>query len=199
MTKAELDLFHESRYTPDDIVDEAVFDPTSRLYDLLQNRCHNDQIALPIAIYHSITGTTYCYAEQLKQFFFVCPSYCPSNTMYVISHEPNIPHYVSNTIGIPYLPVPSLAQAAYIPPSLKWSSLNSSDVQTTLLNWPDQNYTPDARWDNSTFTTFNPNNSDDTRTQPQPGLPKLTNQMSTLPSLNILSKNPNRINLNPMV
>ena len=162
MTKAELDLFHELRYTPADIVDEAVFDPTNGLYYLLQNRCHNDQIALPTAIYHLMTGTTYCYDKQLKQFFFICPSYCP-------------------TTGIPYPPVPSLAQVADIPPSSKRSSLNSSDVQTTLPHWPDQNNTPDVRWDNPTFTTFNPSNIDSTRTQPQPGLPKLTNQMSTLP------------------
>ena len=27
MTKAELDLFHESRRKPTDVVDEAIFDP----------------------------------------------------------------------------------------------------------------------------------------------------------------------------
>ena len=66
MTKAELDLFYESRYTPTDIVDKAVFDPTSGLYYLLQNRCHNDKTALPTAIYHLMTGTAYCYDSQLK-------------------------------------------------------------------------------------------------------------------------------------
>ena len=140
--KAELDLFHESRHKPTDVVDEAIFDPASGLYYLLQNKCHNDRTALPLAIYHSMTGTTYCYDKQLKQFFFVCPSYCPSNIMYAISNEPDIPHYVSNTIGIPYPPVLSLAQAADIPPSSKRSSINLNDVQITLPMWPDQNYTP---------------------------------------------------------
>ena len=149
MTQAELDLFHESRHKPMDVVDEAIFDPTSRLYYLLQNGSHNDRTALPLAIYHSMTGTTCCYDKQLKQLFFVCLSYCPSNTMYAISNEPDIPHYVSNTTSIPYPPVPSLAHAADIPPSSKRSSMNSNDVQTTLPTWPDQNYTPDAR-----FTTF---------------------------------------------
>ena len=78
--------------------------------------------------------------------------------MYVISNEPDIPQYVSNNIGIPYPPVPSLAQAADIPSSSKRSSVNSSDVQTALPTWPDQNYIPDVRWDNPTFTTFNPGN-----------------------------------------
>ena len=45
--------------------------------------------------------------------------------MYVISNEPDICNYVSNTIGIPYPPVPSLAQAADIPPSSKRTSTNS--------------------------------------------------------------------------
>ena len=85
--------------------------------------------------------------------------------MYVISNEPNIPHYVSNTIGIPYPQVPSLAQAADIPPSLKRLSVNSGDLQTTPLTWPDQNYTPDARWDNPTFTTFNHGNDENTTAQ----------------------------------
>ena len=124
MTKAELDLFHESRHKHTDIVDEAIFDPTNGLYYLLQNRCNNNRTAFPVAIYHLMTGTTYCYDKQLKQFFFGCPSYCPTNTMYIISNEPDIPHYVSNTIGIPYPPVPSLAQAADIQPSFMRLSPN---------------------------------------------------------------------------
>ena len=79
--------------------------------------------------------------------------------MYAISNEPDIPHYISNTIGIPNPPVPSLAQAADIPPSLN-KSMNSGNVQTTLTPWLDQHHTPDTRWDNPTFTTFN---SDDTK------------------------------------
>ena len=71
MTKAELDLFHESRHKSTDVVDEAIFDPASGLYYLLQNRCHNDRTALPMVIYDSMTGTTCCYDKQLKQFFFV--------------------------------------------------------------------------------------------------------------------------------
>ena len=47
---------------------------------------------------------------------------------YVISNEPDIPHYVKDTIGIPYPLVLSLAQAADIPPSLKKSSVNSNDI-----------------------------------------------------------------------
>ena len=34
MTKAELDLFHESRHKPTDVVDGAIFDPASGLYYL---------------------------------------------------------------------------------------------------------------------------------------------------------------------
>ena len=174
VTKADLDLFHESRHKPMDIVDEAIFDPKSGLYYLLQNKCHNIRTAFPMAINHLMMGTTYCCDKQLKQFFFVCPSYCPTNTMYIISNEPDIPHYTSNTIGIPYPPVPSLAQAADIPPSSMRLLPNSSDVQTTPPMWPDQNYTPDTRWDNPTFTTFNPGNTDNNKTQPNPKPPKLT-------------------------
>ena len=190
MTQAELDLFHESRHKPMDVVDEAIFDPTSGLYYLLQNRCHNDRTGLPLAIYHSMTGTTYCYGKQLKQFFFICSSYCPSNTMYAISNEPDIPHYVSNTIGIPYPPVPSTAQATDIPPSSKRSSMNSNDVQTTLPMWPDQNYTPDVRWDNPTFTTFSSSNAENIRTQshPKPPPSELTEPKPSSPHLNILTK-----------
>ena len=86
--------------------------------------------------------------------------------MYAISNEPDIPHYVSNTMGIPYPPVPSLAQAADIPASLKRSSINLNDVQTTLPMWLDQNYTPDARWDNPMLTTFSSDNAENIRTQP---------------------------------
>ena len=189
MTQAELDLFHESRHKPMDVVDEAIFDPTSRLYYLLQNGSHNDRTALPLAIYHSMTGTTCCYDKQLKQLFFVCLSYCPSNTMYAISNEPDIPHYVSNTTGIPYPPVPSLAHAADIPPSSKRSSMNSNDVQTTLPTWPDQNYTPDAR-----FTTFSSGNAENNRTQPhpKPPPPKSNEPKPTSPQLNIPTKGHDR-------
>ena len=100
-----------------DVVDEDIFDPTSGLYYLLQNKCHNDRTALSLAM----TGTTFCYDKQLKKFLFVCPSYCPSNMVYVISNEPDIPHYVSNTIGIPYPAGLLLARAADIPPSSKRS------------------------------------------------------------------------------
>ena len=190
MTQAELDLFHESRRKLTDVVDEAIFDPTSGLYYLLQNRCHNDRTALPLAIYHSVTGTTYRCYKQLKQFSFVCPSYCPSNTMDATSNEPDIPHYISNTIGIPYPPVPSLAQAADIPPSSKRSLMNSDDGQTTLPMWLDQNYTPDTRWDNPTFTTFSSGNAENIRTQPHPEPPpsKLTEPKPTSPQLNISTK-----------
>ena len=189
MTQAELDLFHESRHKPINVVDEAIFDPTGGLYYLLQNRCHNDRTALPLAIYHSMTGTTCCYDKQLKQFFFVYPSYCCSNTKYAISNEPDTPHYVSNTISIPYPPVPSLAQAADIPPSLKRSSVNSNYVQTTLPMWPDQIYTPDVRWDNPTFT-FSSGNAENIRTQsnPKPPPSKSTEPKPTSPQLNIRVK-----------
>ena len=73
MTQTELDLFYKPRCKPTEIVNEVVFDPTSGLYYLIQNKCHNDRTALPLAIYHSMTGTTFCYDKQLKQFFFVCP------------------------------------------------------------------------------------------------------------------------------
>ena len=138
-----------------------------------------------------MTGTTYYYDKQLKQFFFICPAYCPSNTIHVISNEPDIPHYVSNTIGIPYPPVPSLAQAADIPPSLKRSSVNSSDVQTAQPTWPDQNYTLDARWDNPTFTTFNLGNVENTTAQPHLELSKLTESRSRSPQLNVPIKHHN--------
>ena len=191
MIKAELDLFRESRCKPADMVDEAIFDPASGLYYFCQNKCHNNRTALSLAIYYSMTGTTYCYDKQLKQFFFLCLTYCPSNTMYVISNEPGIPHYVSNTIGIPYPPVLSLTQAADIPPSLKRSSVNSSDVQTTLPTWPDQNYTPDVRWYNPTFTTFNPGNVENTTAQPHLELSKLTKPRSRSPQLNVPIKHHN--------
>ena len=165
------------------MVHEAIFDPASGLYYLLQNKCHNDRTALSLAIYHSMTGTTYCYDKQLKQFFFVCPAYCPSNTMFVISNEPDICHYVSNTIGIPYPPVPSLGQAADIPPSSKRSSVNSGDVQTTLPTWPDQNYTPDVRWDNPTLTTFNHGNDENTTAQSHLEPSKLTKPKPKSPQL----------------
>ena len=178
MTKAELDLFHELRCEPTDVADEAIFDPASGLYYLLQHKCHSDRFALPLAIYHSMTGTTYCYDKQLKQFFFICLAHCSSNTMYVISNEPDIPHYASNTISIPYPLVPSLAQTVDIPPSSKRSSVNSSDVQTAQPTWPDQNYTLDARWDNPTFTTFNPGNVENTTVQPHLELLKPTEPRS---------------------
>ena len=189
MTQAEIDLFHESRCKPVDIVDEAIFDPTTGLYYLLQNRCHNDETAFPLAIYHSMTGTTYCYDRQLKQFFFVCPSYCPANTMYTISNKPDIPHYISNTIGIPYPLVPSLAQAADIPPSSN-KSMNPGDIQTTLTPWLDQHNTPDTRWDNPTFTTFNSDNTKNIRTQPYPKPPpiKLAESKPATFQFNILTK-----------
>ena len=188
MTQAEIDLFHESRCKPVDIADEAIFDPTTGLYYLLQNRCHNDKTALPLAIYHSMTGTTCCYDKQLKQFF-VCPSYCPANTMYAISNEPDIPHYISNTIGVPYPPVPSLAQAADIPPSSN-KSMNSGNVQTTLTPWLDQHHTPITRSDNPTFTTFNSDNTKNTRTQPYPKHPpiKSAKSKSATSQLNIPTK-----------
>ena len=110
--------------------------------------------------------------------------------MYVISNEPDIPHHVSNTIGIPYPPAPSLAQAADIPPSSKRLSMNSKDVQTMLPTWPDKNYTPDTRWDNATFTTFSPVNAENSKTQlyPNPLPSKLTEPKPTTPHLNILTK-----------
>ena len=55
-------------------------------------------------------------------------------------------------------------------------SPNSSDVQTTPPMWPDQNYTPDTRWDNPMFMTFNPGNTDNKKTQPNPEPPKLTDR-----------------------
>ena len=100
--------------------------------------------------------------------------------MYVISNEPDIPHYVSITIGIPYPPVPSLAQAADIPPSSKRSSVNSSDKQTALPTWPHKNYTPDA--------TFNPGNVENTAAQPHTELPKPTEPRSRSPQLNVPTK-----------
>ena len=50
--------------------------------------------------------------------------------------------------------------------------------------WPDQNYTPDAKWDNPTFRTFNPGNTDNTKTQPHLEPPKLTETGSMSPQNN---------------
>ena len=109
MTQDEVDLFHKSRQKPDDTIDEVRLDPAVGLYYLLQNKCHTPKIAAPLAIYHSLTGTTYCYHDKLQQFIFVYPSFCPPNTMFVISNKPDIPHCVNHMIGIPYPPIPSLA------------------------------------------------------------------------------------------
>ena len=114
MTQDDLDLFQESRKKSDDIIDEVIFDPATGLYYMLQNKCHTPKIAVPLAIYHSLT--TYCYDDKLQQFIFVYPSFCQPNTMFVISNKSDIPHCVNNMIGIPYPPIPSLAQAEDIPP-----------------------------------------------------------------------------------
>ena len=121
MTQDDLDLFQESRKKPDDIIDEVIFDPAAGLYYMLQNKCHTPKIAAPLAIYHSLTGTTYCYNDKLQQFIFVYPSLCPPNTMFVISNKSDILHYINNMIGILYPPVPSLAQAEDIPLSTEQS------------------------------------------------------------------------------
>ena len=117
MRQDDLDLFQESRKKLDNIIDEVIFDPATGLYCMLENKCHTPKITAPLAIYHSLTGTTYCYNDKLQQFIFVYPSLCPPNTMFVISNESDIPHCVNNMIGILYPPVPSLAQAEDIPPS----------------------------------------------------------------------------------
>ena len=54
--------------------------------------------------------------------------------------------------------------------------MKSNDVQTTLPIWPDQNYTPNMRWDDPTFTTFSPGNAKNIKTQlhPKPPPSKLT-------------------------
>ena len=51
--------------------------------------------------------------------------------------------------------------------------------------------TPDARWDNATFTTFNPGNADNTNTQPHPEQPKPTELRSISPQLHVPIKNHN--------
>ena len=66
MTQDDLDLFQESRQKLDDIIDEVIFDPATGLYYMLQNKCHTPKIAALLAIYHSLTGTTYCYDDKLQ-------------------------------------------------------------------------------------------------------------------------------------
>ena len=50
---------------------------------------------------------------------------------------------------------------------------------------------PDERWDNPTFTTLNPGNADNTKAQPHPELPKLTELRLISPQLHVPIKNHN--------
>ena len=165
MTQDDLDLFQESRKKLDDIIDKVIFDPAAGLYYMLQNKCHTPRIAAPLAIYHSRTRTTYCYDDKLQQFIFVYPSLCPPNTMFVIYNESDIPHCINNMIGIPYPPVPSLAQAEDIPPLTEQSGALFRDSLDPFTQ-PIQDITSsvDERWDNPSFVMFNTDQDNADRT-----------------------------------